>query len=139
MRSHAPKFEAVFRHILEQPDKPLLFHCFAGKDRTGVLAALITLLAQGEDRDEALSAAQRDYDLTRVGIEPVRELLLAKVLSYGNVDPKDAGGFADLGAFLVELSREYGGVHAYLSNHLGFTSEEIQHIRANLRPRSSGH
>ncbi|PPJ50849.1 hypothetical protein CBER1_07266 [Cercospora berteroae] len=139
MRSHAPKFEAVFRHILELPDKPLLFHCFAGKDRTGILAALISLLAQGEDRDGALSAAQRDYDLSRVGIEPVRELLLAKVLSYGNVDPKDAGGFADLRAFVVELSREYGGVHAYLNNHLGFTSEEIQQIRENLRPRPSGH
>ncbi|KAM3423779.1 hypothetical protein BST61_g1183 [Cercospora zeina] len=116
MRSHAPKLEAVFRHLLEQPNKPLLFHCFA--------------------------AQTRDYDLTRAWIEPVRELLLAKVLSYGNLnldDPKvkQAGEFADLTAFMIEVTRKFGGVEAYVKNHLGFTHEEVEQIRQNLRTRPS--
>lgn len=34
-------FAQVFRRLLEEGDKPLLFHCAAGKDRTGVAAALL--------------------------------------------------------------------------------------------------
>lgn len=39
--SAGPAFGVVFRHIRDKSDSPCLFHCTAGKDRTGVLAALL--------------------------------------------------------------------------------------------------
>ncbi len=36
-----PAFGVVLRHIRDKPDSPCMFHCTAGKDRTGVLAALL--------------------------------------------------------------------------------------------------
>lgn len=39
--SAGPAFGVVLRHIRDNPDSPCLFHCTAGKDRTGVLAALL--------------------------------------------------------------------------------------------------
>ncbi|KAJ5905903.1 uncharacterized protein N7473_002819 [Penicillium subrubescens] len=65
-----PVFTQVFKHIRDQPDDPFVFHCSAGKDRTGVLAALILLL-MGRSQDEIIN----DYILTRAGLENVRENL----------------------------------------------------------------
>ncbi len=48
----APRFAALFGHLLED-DAPLVFHCTAGKDRTGVAAALI-LMALEVPRDQVV-------------------------------------------------------------------------------------
>ncbi|KAK4631257.1 hypothetical protein CLAFUW4_02472 [Fulvia fulva] len=76
VKTHQPIFKAVFQHMLDRPGEPFLFHCTVGKDRTGVLAALIQSLA-----GTSVSDIQRDYALTRVGIEPVKGLLKQKAAS----------------------------------------------------------
>lgn len=52
-------------HLLTRPGDPLLVHCTAGKDRTGVVCALILALAGVEDRLVA-----EEYALTAVGLVP---------------------------------------------------------------------
>lgn len=54
----APQFGAFFAQLLEG-DAPLVFHCTAGKDRTGFAAALL-LLALGVGREQVM----QDYLLT---------------------------------------------------------------------------
>lgn len=71
--SHHDSFKAVFEHILCHPDKPFLFHCTAGKDRTGLIAALIFGLAEVD-----LEYINHDYALIRVEVERVREFLMQK-------------------------------------------------------------
>jgi protein-tyrosine phosphatase len=54
--------------VLAEPDAlPAVFHCAVGKDRTGVLAALV-LSALGVERDAVLA----DYDLTNAGLVRLR-------------------------------------------------------------------
>ena len=55
---NADRFATLFRMLLDSP-QPLVFHCTAGKDRTGWAAALI-LLALGVSRD----VVRDDYLLT---------------------------------------------------------------------------
>ena len=55
---HAERF-AEFLHLLAETDAPVVFHCAAGKDRTGIAAALL-LAALGVDR----ATIERDYLLT---------------------------------------------------------------------------
>ena len=55
---NAERFATLFRMLLES-DQPLVFHCTAGKDRTGWAAALI-LLALGVSRE----VVREDYLLT---------------------------------------------------------------------------
>lgn len=55
---NADRFARLF-HLLQDSDQPLVFHCTAGKDRTGWAAALI-LLALGVSRE----AVREDYLLT---------------------------------------------------------------------------
>ena len=73
LKSHQSAFKSVFQHIHDHPGEPFLFHCTAGKDRTGVLAALVQSLAGTPVSDIA-----HDYALTRVGIEPAKDLLKQK-------------------------------------------------------------
>lgn len=76
-----PGFRAIFTHILNYPEKPFLFHCAAGKDRTGVTAAIILALA-GLPKDYIT----REYALTRIGVEPVRDLLTMKLTGGKSTD-----------------------------------------------------
>ena len=63
-----PRFGAALRHLARPGALPAIFHCAAGKDRTGVLAALL-LAALGVD-DEIVVA---DYGLTAAGISRMRQ------------------------------------------------------------------
>jgi hypothetical protein len=41
LESGGPAFREVFLHLKDRPGDPIMFNCTAGKDRTGILAALI--------------------------------------------------------------------------------------------------
>lgn len=74
-------YARLFRLLLEPARRPLLFHCTAGKDRTGVAAALL-LAALGTPRE----AIRADYLLTNhdwrgepefsAGLPPAARVLL---------------------------------------------------------------
>ncbi|MEX0408669.1 tyrosine-protein phosphatase [Aquibium sp. LZ166] len=59
VREHAEQFRRLFELLGDEGSYPLLFHCAAGKDRTGVAAALL-LAVLGVGRDEIFD----DYLLT---------------------------------------------------------------------------
>ena len=63
-----PRFGAALRHLAIPGALPAIFHCAAGKDRTGVLAALL-LAALGVD-DELVVA---DYGLTAPSMSRMRQ------------------------------------------------------------------
>ena len=55
VHDNAPRFAEMFRLLLDS-DSPIVFHCTAGKDRTGFAAALI-LLALGDLMEQNLRRA----------------------------------------------------------------------------------
>ncbi|OAX79991.1 hypothetical protein ACJ72_05686 [Emergomyces africanus] len=135
--SHAPIYRAVFEHIRDCPEEPFFFYCTAGKDRTGVLAALILRIA-GYSPDMIVD----DYVLTRVGFEPVREKLYQELLSKNDLDERTTKGIVVAGGisyvamvqFLEFLEEEFeNGAEGYIRSKLGFSGEDIETIRANLK------
>jgi protein-tyrosine phosphatase len=115
----------VLRAIAEASPGPLLFHCVAGKDRTGLIAALLLALA-----DVVPEAIAYDY---AVSTECLRDGYLAR---YGGADveavlealrcPEE--GVHNMLAHLAVV----GGVRAYLAG-LGLSESEIAKLRARLR------
>jgi protein-tyrosine phosphatase len=105
------RFAELFEQLL-QAEGPVVFHCTAGKDRTGFAAALI-LLALGVPRDLVLE----DYLITnRVFQHPpaAQGGLPAEVLAVlWRVQP----GFLE--AALHAVDTDHGGVERYLSQRLG--------------------
>ncbi|KAE8359386.1 protein-tyrosine phosphatase-like protein [Aspergillus caelatus] len=131
-----PVFRKVFLHIRDCPQRPFLFHCTAGRDRTGVLAALILLLA-----DTPSDAIVHDFILSRVGIEPARKMLMAAFPTLsGAVTPESTGWLELMSvrapamvAFLDTVEQSFGGVKGYLTGILGFSNEDVEIMRVNLR------
>ena len=109
---------------------PALFHCAAGKDRTGVLAALV-LDSVGVER-EAIVA---DFALTNERLERIGARL-RRMPTYSNYTGKLAT--RDMGAdpqtmtdVLEALDEEHGGAAAWLLAN-GLTTAELESLRAAL-------
>jgi len=58
-----PSYRTILLHLANEPEKPLIVHCTAGKDRTGVLCALVLSLCGVDDKVVA-----QEYSLTDVGL-----------------------------------------------------------------------
>jgi len=63
-----PCFAAVLAQILARPSDPILLHCTAGKDRTGVIVALLLSLCGVADETIA-----KEYDLMQSWIREIVE------------------------------------------------------------------
>ncbi len=118
------RYRAMFDLLLHDEPAPLLFHCTAGKDRTGV-AAMLLLSALGVDEE----TIHHDYLATNrlwrrdaevaAGLSPVvAEALLS-------VQP------AFLEAAFEAIHASHGSLDAYLSDRLGL--DDVR--RAVLRER----
>jgi protein-tyrosine phosphatase len=103
----------------------LLFHCVAGKDRTGLIAALLLALA-----DVVPEAIARDY---AASTDSLREGYLTR---YAAVEPARilaALHCPEEGAHnMLKFLAHAGGVRAYL-REIGLSGEEIARLRARLR------
>jgi protein tyrosine/serine phosphatase len=106
-----------------------LVHCAAGKDRTGVLVALM-LSAVGV-RPEAVTA---DYAATGDRVEEVLARLRRSRTYASDIDRQPASAHRPrpetMAAFLHELEARHGGAVSWLADH-GF-AEELPLLRAKL-------
>jgi protein-tyrosine phosphatase len=121
VRQNTHRFAELFGHLLET-DAPLVFHCTAGKDRTGFGAALV-LASLGVDESDIM----RDYLLTNGRLkppEPSRYGLTREVQEVlWRVQPEF------LQAALEALEADYGGMEAYLREGLGLAEPERERLR----------
>lgn len=131
-------YRAIFTHLLERPTEPLVIHCTAGKDRTGVICALLLMLA-GVD-DELVAA---EYALTEVGLEPFKQAIRERLLGrpqFVKGDEEARRGLENMLSSTVETMRrttamirdEFGGVEAYMVRDCGFTAEQVAAIKRNI-------
>ncbi|KAF3480095.1 uncharacterized protein GIQ15_05442 [Arthroderma uncinatum] len=128
-------YKIVFEHIRDQPTEPLLFHCTAGKDRTGVFAALLLRLA-GVTDDKVIG---EEYALTEVGLGELRGEFIKKLMDHPAVSGDRDGAVRMTGAkaaaitgTLKYLDSEYGGVEGYMKQAIGFSDEDIKKIKENI-------
>jgi protein-tyrosine phosphatase len=111
VHDNAPRFAELFNLLLAS-DAPTVFHCTAGKDRTGFAAALI-LLALGVPRDVVM----QDYLLTNT--------LYRRPEGMGSHAPEEVLAVLwrvqeeFLNAALHMVDNDFGGVQAYLVDVLG--------------------
>jgi Protein tyrosine/serine phosphatase len=118
------EFLRIFQLIAKNADGVTLFHCSAGKDRTGLVAALLLLLVGVEER-----FVVQDYTESQENLRP-----MLKVFAEMN-DPALAAYLTsrpeDIAPFLEKLQAEYKGAEGYLC-HLGVTRDEIGRLRGIL-------
>src|SRR5204862_4934341 len=79
----APELRTILELALDSPTRPLLFHCVAGKDRTGIAAALLLGLLGVPD-----STILDDYELTSAYYTAGRMQALADLVTAHGASPE---------------------------------------------------
>ncbi len=125
---NASTFGRFLKHLLEPPT-PQVFHCTAGKDRTGFAAALL-LSALGVDR----ATIEHDYLLTNQlyrrdpNVEGKGPAHVMQVL-WG-VQP------AFLHAAMEAVDQQHGGMQAYLHGAIGLSTQDVTNLRSLMLERA---
>ncbi len=124
------RFLFVIKNLADSDCYPAIINCFFGKDRTGVLAALL-LEILGVDRsivisDYALSSSRTGALIARLKEDPLyRETLEQTDPSLLAADP------STMSTFLQAVDKRYGGAESW-ARARGITSSDLAHLRANL-------
>jgi RNA polymerase sigma-70 factor (ECF subfamily) len=114
---------------------PTLVHCTAGKDRTGLVIAVL-LAAAGVDREDIIA----DYARTQANMPGVLERIAstpgledgeALVQRVAQVQPEILTAPADAIAAALDVIQESGGAEAWLRQH-GLSDDELAQLRARL-------
>lgn len=136
----APRFVAGLALIAES-DAPTVFHCMAGKDRTGLLAAILLGLLGVSDDD-----VTRDYALTEEVVAGLRERFLARMQAQPPDEDhpfRQLEGRADIIDELLsarpdtirivfdEVRDEHGGIDGWLRSN-GLDDDHIERLHTNL-------
>ena len=124
-------FKELFR-ALEAGETPILFHCSAGKDRTGV-AAMLILLALGAS-DATICA---DYARTNLCRAAEIEKAMADHAAEIAADPAQrmrwqtsAGVDPEIAPFVLRTIRQdYGSAESYLEAEYGLTPARLMRLR----------
>jgi len=129
---YAPEIGTVITRAADRAQQPLLFHCAAGKDRTGVVAALL-LGALGVADGDILD----DYELTNRyrGMWRVDEQRSVLASQGVNIDHMLAYYLAPrrvMAATLRAITESYGSIPSYLTDVVGLSPATLDALRDGL-------
>jgi len=128
----AHEFGVAVTHAADPANHPMVFHCTAGKDRTGLMAMLL-LGALGVP-DEVIA---RDYELTTHYRSSKRLLILRPQLEAAGVDVDAVLPFLTaqapvMAATIAALEARHGSVASYLTGPAEVSEETLADLRAHL-------
>jgi protein-tyrosine phosphatase len=131
-----PELRIILERAVDSPTRPLLFHCVAGKDRTGIAAAVL-LGVLGVADDVILD----DYELTSTYFTPRKLDALAPLLaehgvSEARIRPLLEARRPVLATALGHVHERWGGFEGYVRDHLAVELELPERLRAALLTRS---
>jgi len=109
-----------FQILMKEENTPLLFHCSAGKDRTGLGAALF-LSALGVSRE----LIYQDYLLTNECLKDKYDVLIKSVPLLA---PVLEARLEYIQAAFDVIDSEYGDAESYLTHYLGADLETMRSI-----------
>lgn len=124
-------YQKLFALLLEDHDGTILYHCTAGKDRTG-MASFLILSALGVDEEIIME----DYLLTNAVTHDFRDKWLQSMRDKGASEELVTNRAAlssvapDYLNTAIKLIKEnYGDVEHYLHDHLELTNDDITQLR----------
>ena len=129
----ATQIGGVLRGLADPDRTPAVFHCHGGKDRTGLVAAVL-LLALGVDRETVLD----DYEATSLyRLLEDQQDSLANMLAAGS--PEAAAGVLGTPrwamAAAVDARRLPAGVDGFLTGPAGLEPSELAGLRGTWSRR----
>ena len=132
--NYLPQLKALFHRISNPENLPLLVHCSAGKDRTGVVSSLIQLVL-GVPFDTVME----DYLITNENLDAYTQEIYRRLskLAYFGVPWRMYAPLFDarsdyLSAALSQVKEEFGVLDQWIRRGLGFSEEDQAALAAVL-------
>ena len=129
---HLGKF---FKAVVDEEQLPLILHCSAGKDRTGVLSAVL-LMTLGVPRETAVADYMKTHEY-RDAVKLKKKVVELMLPILGTAPPEDvveimAGVHPDyLNASFNTIDTQYGSITRYMES-AGVTSAQIDKFRSMM-------
>jgi hypothetical protein len=124
---------AALTVVADPQSYPLVFHCTAGKDRTGVLAALVLDIVGVRPEviveDYMLTATRIDLIRARLRSDPVYGAQIAQIDQSSAPSPTMQSG--PMEHFLTEMQQRYGGAREW-ALAAGVTQESLSSMATLL-------
>lgn len=129
----AQKSYASLVRLMLQSDGPVVYHCTAGKDRTGWASAVVLGLL-GVPRETVME----DYLRSNAMLVEKNKAMFAALSKSGSslnpalLEPVMTVKPAYIAAAYDEVERKYGSFDAYVKQGLGLRADEIAALRAKF-------
>ncbi|KAI4715723.1 hypothetical protein E4T48_08090 [Aureobasidium sp. EXF-10727] len=127
-------YKTILSHLAQQNPSPCIIHCTAGKDRTGVIVALLYLLCS-----VPASTVAKEYSLTDTGLQHLVPLFTERLLKNPALEGNEEGVRnmisaqpEKMAATIDMIQSVYGGAEGYVRDVVGLSDEQIAQIRKNL-------
>ncbi|XP_055862140.1 uncharacterized protein LOC106073282 isoform X2 [Biomphalaria glabrata] len=120
-------YQPALKLISEPDNLPVLINCAYGKDRTGIISALI-LTCLGMPK----SYVAAEYALSTEGLEPVRQLVYQDIVGKYELTEEFCNSETETMLKLLNyIEEKYTSVEGYMC-HIGFSLEEQHRLKANV-------
>jgi protein-tyrosine phosphatase len=126
-------FAEIIRLAADPANRPLVVHCTAGKDRTGLAVALL-LLSLGVPEETVIAdytLSNNAFDVLSGRMRPEMERLYSLGFDEVQLRPFLLAQAETLAGALAHLRRQYGSVEGYLQA-AGVENEDIERLRDSL-------
>ncbi|KAI5210734.1 hypothetical protein AUEXF2481DRAFT_31890 [Aureobasidium subglaciale EXF-2481] len=127
-------YRTILTHLASPSPSPCIIHCTAGKDRTGVICAILYLLCHVPTETVA-----KEYSLTDTGLQHLVPLFTERLLKnpalVGNeegVKNMISAQPEKMAATIQMIQKVYGGAEGYVRDVVGMSDQQIEQIRKNL-------
>ena len=127
-----PKVWGEILEMLADPDnRPLVFHCTAGKDRAGACAALI-LLVLGVPEHTVIY----DHGLSNIYIAEALQMINERIKALG-IDPDDVAPYFTaprnaIIALVNHVRKAYGSTAEYMKDKAGLSKNTLNDLKRQL-------
>lgn len=129
LQTGRPAYRTLFETIATAQGG-VLFHCSAGKDRTGIASALLLGLAGVPDE-----VIVQDYSLSEALLSPLLPEWLPRIQERGLTETQARGMLASrpdaMEHTLIHIADEWGGPEGYMRD-IGMAPSLIDELRARL-------
>lgn len=117
----ASKLKTGLEFIISHPEGPVLIHCNEGKDRAGMVSALLEALA-GASMDEIIADYMTSY-VNYYNVEPGS-------LQYGTISSIITDFFIEINGRPFPLNSLQQVTEVYLVNTVGLTEAQVESLKA---------
>jgi len=119
------KFCVLLKEIISREDKAFLFHCTAGKDRTGILGAILMMIFDFDIKSIEKEYLRIDRDMTHIFTRKISVMLGSGSDEIPrNLEPLLLVKASYIGAFISSITSEYGDIDNYIRIGLGVSDKE---------------